>query len=47
MSSFIVIFIDEHDFDPYVRVEDIEDGVGPISLGFVKLSPDLLAAGGR
>ena len=35
------------DADPYVRVEDIEDGVCPVSLGFVKLAPDLLSASRR
>ena len=30
-----------------MRVEDIEDGVCPISLGFVKLPTDLFSARGR
>ena len=30
-----------------MRVEDIEDGVCPISLGFVKLPTNLFSTGGR
>ena len=30
-----------------MRVEDIEDGVCPVSLGFVKLPTNLFSTGGR
>ena len=35
---------DDDDDDPYVRVEDIEDGVCPVALGFVKLPTDFFSA---
>ena len=38
---------DDDDDDPYVRVEDIEDGVCPVALGFVKLPTDFFSARGR
>ena len=38
---------DDDDGDPYVRVEDIEDGVCPVALGFVKLPTDFFSARGR